>query len=138
MGARGLIVVLVAAVSSGCGDLLTDAATRIANDIVREARSARDERQRVTIVHRPKTWPEGCSGAFVVRLQESLHHPASGGSLIVECDATASERRHTYYTTYHLNAVRVPAALEVAKTAGQSLRITLERHGPAIDVVALH
>ena len=137
MRPRWILFAAVVAATAGCGDLLTDAATRIANDLVDEAATGRSERQRVTVIHSPRAFPEGCAGAYTVQLQESLHHPASGGSLIVECDATGSTGRHTYYTTYHLNAVRVPATIEVAKAAGQPLRITLERRGGAVDVVSL-
>lgn len=75
---------IVGLFSAGCG-LGTDAATRLANAIVENAASLRQEGQRVTFTHMPHAWPEGCASGYTIELQETLHHPASGGSLLVGC-----------------------------------------------------
>ena len=138
---RAALLVLVAlggASLGGCGDLMTDAATRLANDIVREARelkkSGSAER---TFVHHTKASPEGCPGPFGVRFQESLHWPDKGGALLIRCGDAASGRDASFSTTYHLNAVRVPVELSVEKAQGADLRLTLRKNGDAIELVAL-
>jgi hypothetical protein len=134
------LIVVAGLTSSGCGDFMTDAATRLANDVVREAKELRKsgDTER-TFVHHPKASPESCSRPYRIKFQESLHHPASGGSLLVRCgvDPTFKESDHHFSTTYHLNAVRVPVELVVEKPAGAELKVTLRKNGEAIELVGL-
>jgi hypothetical protein len=124
--------------SAGCG-LGTDAATRLAYDVVENAASIHQDGQQVTFTHVPHAWPEGCGSGYTIELQESLHHPASGGSLLVGCKGESNFREfgYSYSTTYHLNAVRVPATLRADKQAGDALQVTLSKHGAIVDVVAV-
>jgi hypothetical protein len=124
----------------GCA-WMTDAATRLAEDIVQSAGTLRRgsviER---TLVHHPKVWPYGCRAGYTITLQESLHHPSSGGSLLIGCqgDATFAAHGYSYSTSYHLTAVRVPHELSVAKQAGESVEVTLRKRGEAIELVGLN
>ncbi len=130
---------VVALSPSGCS-FMTDAATRLAADVSREAKILRDspDRER-TFEHVPASSPEGCAGAYTVKFQESLHHPQSGGAILVGCQGEEGFARqgYSYSTTSHLHAVRVPAELIVEKAAGDAVRITLRKNGGTIDVVRL-
>jgi hypothetical protein len=74
-----------------------------------------------------------------VTFQESLHHPQSGGSLLVGCkgESNFNALGYSYSTTYHLNAVRVPVELSAEKNAGAAVRVTLRKGPNDIDVVKL-
>jgi hypothetical protein len=140
--ALGLLRVLAGLVPSllvaACGDVLTDAATRLGTDVVRHADALRKSTEsELTFVHQPKSSPEGCKGSYGITFQESLHHPASGGALVVRCGEEDAGPGYSYSTTYHLNAVRVPAELSIEKTAGADLTLTLRKNGDAIDLVRL-
>ena len=124
---------------AGCGDFLTDAATRLATEIVREAnrlrKSGGSER---TFVHHPKASPEGCSGPYGVTFQSSLEHPERGGSLLVRCgDPATTKAGYHFGTTYHLNEVRVPVELRAEKAQGTDLKVTLRKVEGGIDLVAV-
>ena len=58
---------------------------------------------------------------------------------MVGCKGESNFREfgYGYSTTYHLNAVRVPAPLTVDKQAGDALPVTLAKHGTFVDVVAV-
>ncbi len=133
------VIASLGLIASSCV-LATDAATRLANDVVENASalrgSARAER---VFVHMPRTWPSGCSGRYTVMFQASLRHPESGGSLLVGCEGDSNFRAmgYSYGTTYHLNAVRVPHELAAAKEADGTLEVTLRKQGRMIDVVAI-
>lgn len=73
--------------SIGCG-FGTDAATRLAYDVVENAAMMRQDGEELTFTHVPRSWPEGCSSGYTIELQESLHHPAAGGSLLVDVKAS--------------------------------------------------
>ena len=136
-----LVFVLVAVVETanlGCG-LGTDAATRLAYDLVKNAGQLRQEGQELTFTHEPSSWPEGCKSEYTIELQDTLRHPGAGGSLLVGCkgDSNFREFGYSYSTTYHLNAVRVPVALSADKQAGEALQVTLAKHGTTVDVIAV-
>jgi hypothetical protein len=117
---------------------MTDAATRLGKDIVEHAAVLHQESGADrAFLHRPRSWPAGCQAGYTVTLQESLHHPTSGGSLLVGCKGEANFETlgYSYSTTYHLNAVRVPRELAADKAAGTPLRVTLRKLGNAIEVV---
>ena len=133
------LVSVLGFVAGGCV-LLTDAATRLGNDVVENAASLRAEsRSERTFTHRPRSWPEGCSADYSVTFEESLHHPASGGALRVGCKGELYSKalRYTYSTTYHLNAVRVPHTLSIEKRGGSTLEVMLRKQDDAIEVAAL-
>ena len=130
---------LLGLIVSGCS-LMTDAATRLGQDVVENATALKsDSAAERTFEHEPRSWPEGCEEGYTVTFQESLHHPASGGSLLIGCKGTANFRRlgYSYSTTYHLNAVRVPRELSADKAVHASLQITLRKEGALIDVVGI-
>ncbi len=120
--------------------LITDAATRLANDLRDGSGNLRrSELQELRVVHHPRAHPEGCDGAYEVTLQESLHHPGSGGSLLVGCVGSVdfASFGYSYSTTYHLNYVRVPKELRISKPAGAPLAVVLRKTPGTVDVVAL-
>jgi hypothetical protein len=124
---------------NGC-ELLTDAATRLGLEIIEQAETLRQETGlERRFDHQPRSWMEGCSGAYTVKLQESLHHPASGGSLLIGCKGSRNFRAlgYSYSTTTHLNAVRAPQELNADKPADAPLRVTLRKHGTVIEVAAI-
>jgi hypothetical protein len=130
---------ILALAFSGCG-FMTDAATRLGDDVVNNARMLRrDSGVERTFVHEPRSSPDGCSAGYTVKFQASLNHPASGGSLLVGCKGETNFRAlgYSYSTTYHLNAVRVPSELSADKENGASLQVTLRKQGDTIDVVTI-
>jgi len=137
----GALIAVVALVGvSGACVLITDGATRFAEDLRVNAGLLRwaSGSERV-FVHSPLSWPSGCEGDYAVELQESLHHPESGGSLLIGCKGTATfvKAGYSYSTTSHLNAVRVPKRLRVDKAAGESVRVTLRKRDGAVDIAAI-
>lgn len=133
------LVGLLGLVVGGCV-LFTDAATRLGHDVVENAASLRaDSLSERTFTHVPRSWPGGCDADYAVTFQESLHHPATGGSLLVGCKGESNFHTlgYSYATTYHLNAVRVPHTLSVEKRGGSALDVTLRKQGAAIEVTAL-
>jgi hypothetical protein len=136
-----LVFVLFAAVERAnvaCG-FGTDAATRLAYDVVENAGQLRQEGQQLTFTHQPSSWPEGCKSGYTIELQDSLHHPDAGGSLLVGCkdEANFRELGYTYSTTYHLNAARVPVAVRADKQPGEALQVTLAKRRTTVDVVGV-
>lgn len=133
-----VLVAVVETANLGCG-LGTDAATRLAYDLVENAEQLRQEGQELTFIHKPSSWPEGCKSGYTIELQDSLHRSGAGGSLLVGCKGESNFREfgYSYSTTYHLNAVRVPVALSVDKQAGEALQVTLAKHGTTVDVIAV-
>ena len=131
-------IALIGTSSVNCG-LGTDAATRLANDMVDNAARLQQDGQELTFTHVPRSWPEGCSSGYTVELQDSLRGPGRGGSLLVGCNGESRFREfgYSYATTSHLNAVRVPVALRAEKQAGEALQVTVAKHGAAVDVVAV-
>ena len=114
----GAVLAAVVALAGSACVLITDAATRLGQDLAENAallqRESRAERM---FLHQPRSWPSGCEGGYTVTLQESLHHPSSGGSLLVGCKGERNFQTlgYSYSTTYHLNAVRVPKELSADK-----------------------
>ena len=134
--ARIMLLVVVTANCSAC----TDAATRLAGDMVTGASELRRSGQsELAVVHQPRRSPEGCASSFEVVLRESLHHPEPLGLLLVGCVGSPNYQLlgYDYFTTYHLNAVRVPSELRVEKAPGEAVTITLRRQGEFVDVLGL-
>jgi len=129
----GVAALLVAA---GC-NFLTDAATRMARDVVSEAKTLRaSDDKELTFEHLPSASPEGCGGAYTVTFSASPDD-ATHGALLLGCKGSENYARYgsSYGTTFHLNAVRVPVELTVEKPAGEPVKITLRKNGDEIDVV---
>jgi hypothetical protein len=116
---RRFVLVLCLAVGfAGC-DFMTDAATRIAYDLEREAAALRRSGETTrTFTHKPKASPEGITGPYTVRLGRAL---------------SISK----YHTSYHSNFVEVPKALVVRKGEGEVFQIVLTRVGDSIQVTEL-
>jgi len=124
----------------------SDAATRVAYDIesnVNKLGSA--EGSRAEIVHMPRSWPEGCSGSYTMRISKgraiatghnNFHIAENSGGLAVGC-YTGSGNRGGWGTTYHLRFVDVPATVEVTKNTGEATVIELQRIGARAVVVGL-
>jgi hypothetical protein len=130
--------VVIAGLTIGCG-FGSDAATRLADDVVEHAALLRTNGQELTFTHSPRPSPEGCESGYTVELQDSLRGSGAGRSLRIGCkgDSHFRELGYSYTTTYHLNAVRVPAALSVDKQVAEALQVTLAKHGAVIDVVSV-
>ena len=136
---HGIIVAAFGLLLSGC-ELMTDAATRLGQDIIEQAEALRHEAGlERSFDHQPQSWPEGCSGGYTIQFQESLHHPASGGSLLIGCKGSRNFRSlgYNFSTTSHLNAVRVPQELTADKPADATLQVTLRKNGTVIEVVGI-
>jgi len=129
------VVFLVTLTGLAC----SDAGTRVAYDI--EAGVPRlppTEGSTVTIEHTPKSWPEGCTGPYVLEIQQgtaindgggNFHIAPDAGDLSVRCSGGGGS------TTYHLRFVDVPATVRVSKAAGESALLILRReHGRAVLV----
>ena len=123
----------------GC-QVLTDGATRLAFDLEANSsalrRSGSDAR---SFTHQPVRWPDGVTGDYEVVLQESLHHPGAGGSLLVGDlgSRNYSNWGYNWSTTYHLHFVRVPKPLSIRKAKGELVTVDLVKNGPHTDVRAL-
>jgi hypothetical protein len=80
---------------------------------------------------------QGAREVIPSHCRKSLHHPSSGGSLLIGCKGERNFQAlgYSYSTTYHLNAVRVPKELSADKNGSASLRVTLRKQGSVIDVV---
>ena len=135
----GALIAVVAVVGvRGAWVLITDAATRLGEDLLWNAallqRHSGSDR---LFAHDPRSWPAGCEGDYTVELQESLHHPQSGGALLIGCKGTPNFLKfgYSYSTTSHLNAVRVPTYLSADKKAGESVQVMLRKQNGVVDVV---
>ena len=124
----------------------SDAATRVAYDIesgTRRLGSA--EGARVEIPHTPQSWPAGCAGSYVLRIEKgtavgdghgNFDVGANSGGLSVRCygqDGSAA----AWGTTYHLRFVDVPATVEVEKKRGETAVIEVQRLSGRAAVVGL-
>jgi len=135
---KSSVLTAVVGLVGGACVLMTDAATRLGQDLVENAALLQqDSGAERSFTHQPRSWPSGCQAGYTVTLQESLHHPARGGSLLVGCKGEPNIQAfgYSYSTTYHLNAVRVPKELSADKKPGESLRVTLRKQDGVIDVV---
>jgi len=118
---------------SGCGMIMTDAATRLAFQIEDEVEALREsgEAQR-TFEHRPARWPEGIADDYQVEVRES--GGGARGALIV----TESHPGAIYYhTTAHSNWVDVPATLVATHKKGEPTLVTIEMRGGKPLITAL-
>jgi hypothetical protein len=119
---------------SGCGDY-TDAATRLAYEIEREAKALQQSGEATRVfTHRPKSAPEGVDDAYTVKF--ALGYAGKGG-LTVSGFNIAQKKQVGYGTSYHLRFVQVPKDLTVSKPAGEPVVVVLTRVGDAVHVTEL-
>ncbi|MEW6320370.1 MAG: hypothetical protein AB1635_04705 [Acidobacteriota bacterium] len=115
---------------------VSDAATRLAYQIRDEAAALRvsGETRRV-FTHHPRAWPDGVSGDYRIEIRETRTSPRPGHRSIGV--ARSLDGPTWYATSYHLNYVDVPRDLSVAHRRGEPTRVTLERSGDRVRLVAL-
>jgi hypothetical protein len=105
-----LTVVIVAAVvlsggmyvlaKYGIETFVSDAATRLAYHLRDEAAALRRSGQTVrTFEHRPKSWPDGISGAYRIEITETRTSPRPGHRSIGVARTLTGPTR--YSTSYH-------------------------------------
>jgi hypothetical protein len=124
----GLILILTLSLA-GC----TDAATRLAYDLEREAEVLRRSGETTrTFIHKPQSAPEGVTGAYTVIIKAG---PVRLGSGFLTFSKGPYEQ--WYRTTYHMRFVEVPRDLKVRKAEGEPLTIVLARIGGAVHVTEL-
>ncbi len=117
---RLLVVLAVALGLAGC-DFMTDAATRLAYDLEREANALRKSGDSARVfTHTPKKSPAGITGPYTVRL-------VTRGTIQIG----------KYHTTYHLNFVEVPKTLRIQKADGEGFVVVLTRAGDTVQVAEL-
>jgi len=112
---------------AGC---LTDAATRLANDLESGAeRVGQADGARWTVVHRTPSRRGECEGDYTVQIDQV-------GALIVWCkDQAGAKVVSSHSTSYHARYVSAPRTYHLEKKAGESLVIELERQGGRVIVV---
>lgn len=131
---RTLSLAFVVALAA-CGNLLTDAATRLSGDLCREAEALRASAASTrTFEHVPLAHPEGVSGDYRIEL---LHRDgdAPGESVILVGDSFDGPTR--FHTTAHNRCVRLDRSLSAAHRDGGPTVIALEKRGGEIWVVEL-
>ncbi len=121
--------VLPLAVAACTGNLLTDAATRVANDVETGANALRHSGAQTLVVdHTPQATPDGCPGGYTLQfIKDSL--------IGVWCqEKIGGPSVSSHVTTYHLNFVTVPKTWIVHKDRGQHALIELSKRGDRIEV----
>jgi len=136
---RCSVAQIAAALCLGGCILMTDAATRLANELKDGAASLRNlNQERLEVTHRPLSFPDGIHGPYEVVFQQSVGCTKCGSLFVGDLDTTNSEyRAGGGSTTYHLNFVIVPRELKVRKQKDQAVVIVLHKAGDAIEVEAL-
>jgi hypothetical protein len=132
MKSRRFAVVAALLFMAGC----SDAATRVAYDIESgTGRLGSSEGARLEIPHVPRSWPEGCSGSYTLRIEKgaatsdgqgNFRTKENSGGLSVRCYGSDGNE-HRWHTTYHLRFVDVPAPVEVTKNGGDTTVIEVQR-----------
>ena len=114
------------------GNVLTDAATRLAYDLKAGAKQLnKSDKLEWEVEHLPVSSPEGIDGAYQITLQ-AVEHRNNGingsGSMIVE-----NVGGKHYGTSYHLRFVTVTKELKIRKERGEATYLTLRKTGAADD-----
>lgn len=137
LGCLGALVLAVGVAfalnQSGCGMIMTDAATRLAFQIEDEVDALRESgaTQR-TFEHRPARWPEGIQGDYRVELKAS----SAGGGRALSVTESHAGAVH-YHTTAHLNWAEVPETLVAEHREGEPTLVTIEMRGGKPVITAL-
>ena len=107
---------------AGCGDFLTDSATRVANDLQKAAEAMQGSSAATyTLVHRPKASPEGCSHDYSFQLSRQ-------SSMLMWCKSPNGDRNvASHSTTSHLRYVDVPEQINLEKRVGEPITIELQK-----------
>jgi hypothetical protein len=139
---RRFVVVAALLFMAGC----SDAATRVAYDIESGTdRLASNDGARLEISHVPRSWPEGCSGSYTLRIEKgaatsdgqgNFRTTEDSGGLSVRCYGSDGNE-HRWRTTYHLRFVEVPAPVEVRKNGGDPAVIEIQRASGKALVIGL-
>jgi hypothetical protein len=110
----------------------SDGTTRIAYDI--ESAVAAFQQFSATshvIRHAPRSFPEGCGGAYAVQF-------GANSTLVIWCKKRGSgEVASSYSTTYHLRFVKVPHTSKLDKAAGEPLHIDLAKENGAVVITSV-
>ncbi len=118
---------------AGCGDVLTDAATRLSRDLCREAAALRASRETTrTFEHHPSASPEGVTGDYAIELVLSKPN-VDGHSLILVGDEHDGPLR--WSTTAHNRSVHTERDFRAQHRDGGPTVIQLEKRGNEIWVV---
>jgi hypothetical protein len=118
----GILPAFVLMSMAGCS-VVTDAATRLANDIKDGASRLGGEDGAVHSVHHRTPSASGqCTGPYKLQLDKV-------GAIIIWCKDANGETVSSHSTTYHGRYVDTPATYLLDKEAGTTLIIDLERRG---------
>jgi hypothetical protein len=123
----GLILTL-ALILTGCS---SDAATRLAYDLEREAKTLLSSGDKtLAFTHKPQGPPDGVTGAYTVTFKGG---PLGQGFLAF------SKGSHEVWThtSYHLRFVEVPKDLRIRKGDGESFVVVLAKIDGAVHVTEL-
>lgn len=114
---------------ASCGDLFTDAATRIAYDLesASEELGSR-EGVRYRLEHRTPSKRGECDGPYKVQLDQV-------GALIVWCYDSSGNTVSSHSTSYHARFVDTPKTWLVDKAAHETLIIELERRDGRAQII---
>ncbi len=106
----------------GCGDFLTDSATRVANDLQEAAEQMQGSSAATyTLIHRPKASPEGCSDDYSFQLSRQ-------SSMLMWCKSPNGDKNvASHTTTSHLRYVDVPEQINLEKRAGEPITFELQK-----------
>ena len=111
----------VLSVIPGCGDILTDPATRLANDIeANVSHLGTQEGATYSVEHRTPSKAGECEGPYSVQLDQV-------GALILWCKDAAGATVSSHSTSYHARFVDTPRTYNLDKPAHSTLTVELER-----------
>lgn len=112
--------------------LMTDAATRAANDLKNGVAHAHGlSNGHYVIELKMRAQPEGCSEDYTLQLSRQA-------ALVVWCkEAGTGRTTSSHITTSHLGSVDVPETLIVTKHAGQSVIVEMQQSSDKDRVIGL-
>ena len=115
--------------SPGWGMPVTDAATRLGWELKDAARSARHSpTRRHVLLHRPKSWPEGCDTDYRVQFDKT-------GLVVFWCSKNGKVTS-SYSTSHHRSEVDFAQTFIVDKKEGETLRVSFDASGAKATVVS--
>lgn len=124
---RHALLVAAVCVWPGCGNLLTDAATRFSRQLCEEAEALRSSGEtRRIFAHHPLKRPEGIAGDYRIEFVGSVPD-VRGDRLLLVGETYDGPLR--YHTTSHSRCVCVGRDFRVPHRKGEATFVTLERRG---------